>query len=167
MTKKDFFILIIKLFGLYSVISSLFSVLPANISFLLMDLDMYGLAWIIGITTIVLGLFVLLIFKSENIVKLLKLENGFDTDNIDLNNLKTSDLIKLSVFIIGGLLILNNIPSFISHSIFAFRGEKAGFNMTPRDNIYWATSAISIITGYILLTNYSAISDLFDRKKNN
>ncbi len=165
MTKKDFFILIIKTFGLYSIISSLFSVLPSNISFLLTQLDIYAIAWI-GISLfIVVGLFILLIFKSETIVKKLKLEKGFDTDNIDLGNLKTTDLIKFSVFIIGGLLILNNIPTFLSHSIFAFSGEKAGFIMTPKDNIYWANSALSIIIGYILLTNYDTVSNFFNRKK--
>ena len=167
MTKKDFFVLVVKMFGLYSVISALFSVLPSNISLVLMDLDIIMLAWLAITMIIITGLFVLLIFKSESIVKILKLDKGFDTDTIDLNSLKTKELIKFSVFIIGGLMILENTPSFLSHSLFAFRGEKAGFTMSPKDNIYWATSTLNIIFGYILLTNYAFISELFDRKKNN
>lgn len=70
MTKRDFFILIIKLFGLYSIITSIFSVLSGNITFALTNFDVFGIIWIILALVIVLGLFVILIFKAENIVKM-------------------------------------------------------------------------------------------------
>jgi len=83
MTKKDFFILIIKIFGLFSVVSSLFSILPSNISFALMDFGFFSLIWIAVVLVVIIGLFVLLIFKAEKVVKLLKLDKGFDEDRID------------------------------------------------------------------------------------
>ena len=71
MTKKDFFILLIKIFGLFSLITNLFSVLPGNISIAFMDLDPMSAIWIIIAVALIFGLFVLLVFKAEKIVILL------------------------------------------------------------------------------------------------
>ena len=48
MTKRDFFILIIKIFGLYSIITSLFSVLPNNISFVIQNIEIIGIIWLLA-----------------------------------------------------------------------------------------------------------------------
>lgn len=126
MTKRDFFILVIKLFGLFSLVTSLFSVLPNNISFALMYMDAFSLAWIAVAVFVVIGLFVLLVLRPDKVVSLLRLDKGFDDDRIEVGNLKSSDILKLGIFIIGGLLILDNIPAFLSHTLFAFKGDVSG-----------------------------------------
>jgi hypothetical protein len=47
MTKRDFFILLIKVFGLYSIITALFSTLPNNISFVIQNIEITGIIWLI------------------------------------------------------------------------------------------------------------------------
>src|SRR5690625_7724332 len=111
MTKRVFFILIIKIFGLYSIITSLFSVLPNNISFVIQNIEIIGIIWLLATALIIIGLFYLLLTKADKISKLLKLENGFDEDRIDFNGLKSLDIIKFVVLIIGGLLFVENIPT--------------------------------------------------------
>ena len=123
MTKRDFFILIIKIFGLYSIITSLFSVLPNNISFVIQNIEIIGIIWLLATALIIIGLFYLLLSKADKISKLLKLENGFDEDRIDFNGLKSLDIIKFVVLIIGGLLFVENIPTFLSHTLFAFKSS--------------------------------------------
>ena len=103
MTKRDFFIVIVKLFGLFSLVSSLFSGLPTNISWALMDLDVTMAFWIIITFIVIVGLFVLLVFKSDNVVTLLRLDRGFDDDRIELGNLDSKNIVKVAVIIIGGL----------------------------------------------------------------
>lgn len=61
MTKRDFFILTIKLFGLFSLVTSVFSVIPSNISFALMDIDVVSILWIMIAAAAIGGLFVLLV----------------------------------------------------------------------------------------------------------
>lgn len=163
MSKKDFFILTIKLFGLFSLVTSIFSVIPSNISFALMDIDIVSIMWIMIAATTIGGLFVLLVFKAEKVVQALKLDKGFDDNRIELGNLKSTDVIKIGTFIIGGLLLLNNIPGFLSHTLFAFKGKNVGIEYKMEDKFNWAVSAINLIIGYLLLTNYSFVADKMKR----
>jgi hypothetical protein len=71
MTKKDLFIVLIKIFGLYSLITALFSTLPSNIIFVIQNIDFIGIIWILFSTLIIVGLFYLLITKSEKIATIL------------------------------------------------------------------------------------------------
>lgn len=165
MTKKDFFILLIKIFGLFSLITNLFSVLPGNISFAFVDLGPMSIIWIILAVGSIIGLFVLLVFKAEKIVILLKLEKGFDEDRINLGNLNPSEIIKVATFIIGGMLFLHNIPVFLSNILYAFKRVSIGILNEPKDNFNLVVSGINLVLGYLLLTNYSLVSRFFETKK--
>ena len=160
MTKRDFFILLIKTFGLFSVVTSLFSVLPSNISYAIMDLDAVSIIWVLVSVIIVIGLFVLLVFKSDKVVSLLRLDKGFDDDRIDLGNLNSKGILKLAIIIIAGLLILDNVPGFLSHAFFALKADVNGMNYESTDNFWWAVSGINLIIGFLLLTNYNGVSKL-------
>lgn len=176
MTKRDFFILIIKIFGLYSIITSLFSVLPNNISFVIQNIEIIGIIWLLATALIIIGLFYLLLSKADKISKLLKLENGFDEDRIDFNGLKSLDIIKFVVLIIGGLLFVENIPTFLSHTLFAFKSsipqgldqayENQGLLKYNRleDYVYWISSAFNLIIGYLLIANFKKISNYLNKK---
>ena len=82
MSKRDFFRVIIKLFGLYWIISSLLSVIPGNISYALSNLGYLGYLWAFGTTAIIILLFILLIRKTDSVIDLLKLDKGFDDETI-------------------------------------------------------------------------------------
>lgn len=165
MTKRDFFIVIVKLFGLFSLVSSLFSGLPTNISWALMDLDVTMAFWIIITFIVIVGLFVLLVFKSDNVVTLLRLDRGFDDDRIELGNLDSKNIVKVAVIIIGGLLFIDSIPMFLSHTLFAFKGDIIGATYDTMDKFNWAVSALNILIGYLLLINYERISNILQSKK--
>lgn len=160
MTKRDFFISIIKLFGLMSIITTLFSVIPGNFSFALMYMDIFSFVWMAFAIIVVVGLFVFLVFKSDRVVDLLKLDKGFDDEKIELGNLASLDIVKIGTFIIGGLLIIENIPDFLSHTLFAFKGSIVGKVRGEEDNFLWAVSGINILLGFLLITNYSFVARL-------
>lgn len=165
MTKRDFFILLIKAFGLFSVITSLFSTLPSNFYFATIELDAISIIWIVVTTAIMGGLFVLLIFKAGKVVDILKLDKGFDDDRIEFSGLTSAHIIKTAVFIIGGFLILENIPPFLSHTLFEFKADVAGYNLNGRDHFRWAVSALNVVIGYLLLTNYEWVARKLEAKK--
>lgn len=165
MTKKDFFILLVKIFGLFSVVTNLFSVLPSSISFVSMDFGVFGIFWIIFVITLVISLFILLIYKSDKVVSLLKLEKGFDDDRIDFGNLKSTDIIKIGTFIIGGLVIINTIPIFLNHTLFAFKENIVGETYNPNDKFDWLMSCFKLIIGYLLITNLEFVAKLFTKEK--
>jgi hypothetical protein len=154
MTKKDFFRLTIKIFGLYYVISIFFSVLPNNVSFVISDIDFRGIIWIVATMIVIIGLFIFLIYKPDAIINWLRLEKGFDEDRIDFQNFNSINIVKLAVIVIGGILLIQNIPAFLSHTLFAFKsstGNEFNSNVIKytslRDYVRWATSFLNIIIG--------------------
>ncbi|OFX26906.1 MAG: hypothetical protein A2033_17365 [Bacteroidetes bacterium GWA2_31_9] len=165
MTKKDFFILIIKLFGLMSIVTSLFSALPSSIIFLLKDIDFLSIILIVFIIGIVLGLFILLVFKADKLVQLLRLDKGFDDDKIEFGNINSKNIIKIGTFFIGGTLFIESIPAFISLTIFAFKDNLAGLDFGTTDKINWALSALNLIIGYMLITNLNFVAKLLNKDK--
>ncbi len=174
MTKKDFFRLIIKLFGLYAFITVIFSG-PFRWAFLF-----YGADWssLISVAVIILLLFLLLlflIFLPDKVIGWFKLDRGFDNDQIQFQNFNVENIIMLAVIVMGGIIIIKNIPSFLTHSFYWFKSsvQSEAHNFTGRtwgttDNyIAWASSLINLIIGYLLLTNYPYISKILRVKSNN
>lgn len=165
MTKKDFFILMIKLFGLSSALTNIFSVIPNNISYAISYFDLLSILWIIGVSAIIIGLFILLVFKAEAIVDYLSLEKGFEENRIELGNLNSSDILKIGTFIIGGLMIIRNIPWFLSNTYWAFKNEIAGIPNGSKDSFNWAVNGLNLIVGYVLMTNYDLIAKRLKSKE--
>ncbi|RKD92867.1 hypothetical protein [Mangrovibacterium diazotrophicum] len=166
MTKRDFFILVIKLFGLYSIITAVFFTLPSNVSFIIMDFGVTSILYLLAILFVIVALFVFLIFKASQIVNLLKLDKGFDNDKIELGNLTTVEIVKIATFIIGGFLIINNIPVFINQTINTFYTDIQSQAVTPTYKWNWFVNGLNILIGYLLITNLNFVARLL-RLENN
>lgn len=150
-----------------SIVTTLTSVIPGNLVFVSLNPNPFTVVWAIVAVSVVIGLFALLVFKAEVLVDLLKLDRGFDDDRIELGNLRASDIVKLGAFIIGGLLVLNNIPAFLSHTLFSFKGSVVGRGYEARDNFNWALSGINILVGVFLITNYGFVAKLLNTNSSN
>lgn len=171
MTKRDLFRLIIKIFGLYSIVTVLFSAIPSNIYFALNTIDLRSIVWVCVTLIVTISLFVFLIFKSDKVVNILKLDKGFDEERIEFQNFNSQNIVKLAVIVIGGMMILKNIPAFLSYTLFAF---KSSFNnelthniikfTSLREYISWTMSFLNIFIGYLMCTNYTRISKVIRRK---
>ena len=170
MTKKDFFRLIIKLFGLYSIIFSLFSILPSSINVFYGSL-LFGILAIIAIMALAVILFYFLIVKSDLVINLLKLDKGFDNDRIELANFNSENIIKLAAILLGGFLLIQNIPLFLIGVFQAFK-----FHLSNSIDDQFMTSSryitfslvrgfINTLIGYFLITNYRWLSQILDPKE--
>jgi len=165
MTKRDFFVLIIKLFGLYWLVMTFFTQIPSTISYIAIDSSWTFLIYTIAIYAFILSIFIFLIFQSEKIVKLLQLERGFDDERIDLGKADNTQIAKVGVFIIGGILFVKNAGYLIHDTINAFYWDINGLEIDEDYKTNWFLSAINIAIGLILITNYHNISNLLNRKK--
>jgi hypothetical protein len=74
------------------------------------------------------------------------------------------------VIIIGGILLIQNIPLFLSITFFAFKSSTGNNHLNPvnfgssKDYIHWGTSFINIVIGYLMLTNYNFFSRILKEK---
>jgi len=158
--------LLVKIFGLYSAMTAIFGVLPSNIMFGMGgEIQIKVYIWTISVVVIVVGLFWLLTFKADSLVDFLKLGKGFSDDRIELGNLKPEDIIKIGVFIIGGLLLIRSVPGLLSQIFWSFKGEVVGLEFNPRDKFNIVVSGLNVLFGYLLFTNSDRVARLLNKKK--
>lgn len=171
-TKKDFFRLIIKIFGLYFIISTLFSVIPSQFSWAFTDFEPTVIIYVLIEIGIILFLFSSLIFHPNKVIKWLKLDKGFDNNEINIDRFNTENIIKLAIIIIGGNLLIQDIPVFLSHTFYAFKSsaqtnfaDDLAYQFVRVNYIDWAISIMNLIVGYLLITNYVSFSKWLTKKK--
>lgn len=175
MTKRDFFRVVVKLFGLYSAVTAVFYILPSNVSFLISgDLNLKMITWLLTSTVVSIFLFVFLIFKADAVVNLLKLDHGFDNDQILFGQLSAKNLIAFSCILIGGVMILDNITQFVSAALNAFADKVSstapdfsGDNIWRRFYFDWFSAGINVLFGYLLIRNNGWIAEKFAGRKAN
>jgi len=176
MTKRDFFRITIKLFGLYALIITLFNFLPSNIAFVITQFDLLAVFWIIGIAIATILIYVFLIIKTDTLINLLKLDKGFDDDAILLNSLDALAILNIAIIVLSGILLVENIPLFLEYSFLAFTNEVGvkAMNTIPLiqfgaqvDYFTWVLSGINVILGVLILANYNKLAVwIFNRQKN-
>ncbi len=158
MTKKDFFSIIIRLFGLYTLIGVLFNIIPVNISFLWEIKEPYIVLSVLFSIIIPVVLFLLLIFKANKIVSLLHLVKGFDTYSIDLAKLDTNGILKISIIIIGGLLFIDNLPIFIKNILSSFDMRIYGGEAVKYTKFNWVVAFLKTTLGYLFIRHHDNIA---------
>ncbi|WP_189362827.1 hypothetical protein [Algibacter mikhailovii] len=174
MTKTDLFRVIIKIFGIYCFIDAIFQMIP-NLSY---SGGFYSISLKVSLIFIlVTGLIAyFLLFHTDRIIKFLRLDRGFDSDNIDIGSLKNDGLFKFALIFIGLLLVVDNIPQFLNFCYLAFKkqvsstglDEVDGFMLEQQlDYNWWIVSALNVLMGIIILTNYRRIANLFLKKEKN
>jgi hypothetical protein len=160
MLHKDFFRVIIKLFGLYSMILFLFTFLPGTLS------QLYGFEGWVGVALgllafmIPVGLFVLLLFKADTIVRWLRLGEGFDEERIVLGDLSSSSIIRLGSILIGAFLIIESLPALLSLSLYIFKSSLREQTDHSQQYLSWGINFVKIVLGYLLIRNHDFVSKL-------
>ena len=164
MTKRDFFILFIKVIGLFLLLSNVFSAFPA----LVMYSNLYG-EWetvllSVSVALIIIGFFVLLVQHADKVVSWLNLTKGFDDDRIEFGNISKQHIIRLASMLLGGYLIVSSIPNLISALITAFYNDINYIPFTVPDKVNLALQAAYSVVGYLLITNAHLIEKWFLKK---
>src|SRR5690606_17245056 len=118
MLNRDFFRILIKIIGLYFFIEVIFIVIPSQISFVGFDSEFSGkIGTIIYIfITVLLSVAILyfLIKFPDKIINLFQLDKGFDNDQISITNFNAYNILTISLVVIGGFLIIENVTTLIS-----------------------------------------------------
>ena len=164
MTKRDFFMLLIKVFGLYLLISTLFSAFPGTLLYLAGNLETLEKLWIIVSVVLLVSLFVALVFKAHKVVELLNLEKGFDDEKIELGNLKAIDLLRISILIIGGFIVIQNISPLLVELYNSLKYNTAEYNYSLfESHNSLALSIVNLIIGFSLIKNYNGLARLLSK----
>ncbi len=133
MTKRDLFILLIRLFAVSSLVSSLLSSLPMAVS--MMGMGDAGLDswWIPVIVLLLLGATLLLIRNAGKVVDWLSLDKGFDEERIDLAGFDALSIVKLGCCIHDRRLLARTVPTLPDAQLSARDGNANSIRDPERD----------------------------------
>ena len=165
MTKREFWTILIKALGLYALINLIFFQFIDDIWYLLYNISTYSIISLIVKTVLPTILFIALYSNVDNIIRLLKLDKGSEEKKIEFGNINAFDVVRIAVFIIGGLLVIENTPSFINNAIVAFSDKELGDGFLQPKSYSWAVCATNIVIGCLLMMYKDAISKVFVKKK--
>lgn len=171
MTKTDFFRLIIKGFGTYCFINALFTLIP-NMSY---SGSFFSMSVIFNSFYILIISFIayLLIFQTNRIIKLLKLDKGYDSDIIEIKNLNTTGLLKFALILVGFILITNNLAQFLNYCYLALKNQISGNRLGHIEGLmldqqidynWYIISGLNVLFGFIIVTNYKPLAKLITGK---
>lgn len=165
MTKRDFFRLMIKLFGVYQFFIIMFSLFPNNLSFIFGDGISFGtgvLPLIIS-TLFILSVFYLMIKNPDKIINLFKLDKGFDDKKISLDNFNSNSVLQIGFVFVGLFLIVDNISNFVSFLITYFKLSNSNPEMlnAVQDTQGLIFSGINVLIGFLFLIFRKEIAEKF------
>lgn len=176
MTKRDFFIVILRIIALFFLANTIFYVLPQQVMFLFFRFNIAWIVWIFFLLLLLFTLYWALVFKSDKIINFLGFNRGFDDDKIDFAHFSSLNIIKLAILFIGGFLFINNLPTFLINTYFAFKSsisqgaEQAVYNTNLikythlQDYIGWGVSAFNLLVSYLMLKYFKSLSEFIDQK---
>ncbi|MDX1444987.1 hypothetical protein [Lishizhenia sp.] len=164
MLKKDFFIIVIKLFSLHALLMFGFSFVPDLVYELINDnRDIASIGMKFTSLFIELLLFVLLVYFSPHIVKFLKLEDGIEGEEFNFKGMSASSIMKIGAFIIGGYMLISSLPVLINESIVLFNNTFSTEEFDWRFKKLWGIQLVRVVGGYLLMTNYDRVVAWFER----
>jgi NADH:ubiquinone oxidoreductase subunit 5 (subunit L)/multisubunit Na+/H+ antiporter MnhA subunit len=175
MTPKNLFNIILKIFGLFFlreiiyIIPQLISAIP---SFTKAD-DFGGgqsimeiLPLIVTLIAIAFYVFIIyqLLFNTNRIIDKLKLEQGFNQQEFSFN-ISTSLILTISLIVIGGVILTNEIPNFCRNIFSYFQEKNFTHGMTKPNYSYIVISGVKIIIGLLIIGERKRIVEFVVRRQ--
>lgn len=162
-----FWKLLLKIIGLWLLFSCI-SVIPqffSMISFINGSIDFESLLLLCVVLFATIIIFIvairLFLFKTTWIIETLKLKDNFKEERIDLT-IKSTTIITIAITIMGGLILIESLPSFCSELI-TFLQQKELLKDYPQTG-WLIYHFIKIIIGYILLTNAKNFTKFIEKE---
>jgi hypothetical protein len=170
MTPRSLFNIILKVLGIF-FIQDFLAAIPQVLSVFLYFATPEGrqeAIWALVSTLLILFAYGIvsfyLIFRADVIINRLKLDDGFNQDMFQLN-IHRSTILSISIIVIGGLIVINEIPNFC-RLLFSYYQQKRmtrGLQDPGISNI--VMSGTKIIVGILMLTNQRQIVRFIEWKR--
>ena len=170
MTPRTLFNIILKILGVFFIKDFLVLIpqLLSVILFLSKSYTMTEAIWTFGTSLLMLLAYGLvsyfLIFKTEFVIDKLKLDKGFNQESIPLN-IHRSTILSISIIVIGGLLVVEEIPNFCRQLFSYFQEKRLTYGQTNPTIAYSVVSGVKIIIGILLMTYQGKIVAFIERQR--
>jgi len=170
MTPRTLFNIILKILGIF-FIKDFLAAIPQLLSVMLYLTKSDSIPeaiWTLVTTILILVAYgvvsFLLIFKTNYVIDILKLDQGFEEETLSLN-IHRSTILSISIIVIGGLLVADELPNFCRQLFSYFQEKRMTYGQTNPSLSYSIVSAVKIIIGMILMTGQRQIVNLIERQR--
>jgi len=168
MTKRDFFLIVLKLAGLYFFFIILTNIISMTCIFTgeFHSRDIYIMLYLMFL----MGILVYLFFrKPQKIVDIFKLDKGFDTNQFEAGGLHKTDFAEGMLFLLGAYIFVTAFPQFLVQIFLLFKSKISGSSelMNTLDSFtshfgvvnYYVLlqDVLFLLAGYLIMTNYDLI----------
>lgn len=169
MSPRSFFQILIKVMGLFLLIQAFFVLMNLFYwNYPVISLSGRNFISVFTTTGAMVGSLVFYVFtvyccffKTDKMIDFLNLDKGIGVENIDINFDKNS-LLQLAVIIIGGILIVENLPDFIRAFFISMRDIRQNDSVLQSEYVQWALMhLLKVLIGIALISNYRTISSFF------
>ena len=174
MKVSSFWNIVIKIIGLFFVID-LFTILPQFVSTMFRQIYQKE-AGAMSIILVVIFLYFLILrvlfFKTEWIIKKLKLNNSFEEENFSLN-ISRNAILNIAIILIGSIFLINSIPELVSN-IQNYYNEKSMIYMQDIDDYEVVNGTpskswiifhlIQCLIGFLVIRNSKKFADFIESK---
>lgn len=167
MTVRNFWMIFIKILGIWLVLDSLV-VIPQYFSSVIYNITSGNgeeLVYTLALLTIGLLFYLfiirLFILKTGWLINKLQLEKDFNEEKIELN-VPREVVLKIACIVIGGLILVREIPDFCRELFFFFQRKTLLFE--DQGTTYIIFHLVSILIGYLMMTKFSSIVGFIEKK---
>jgi hypothetical protein len=170
MTIRTLFSIILKVLGIF-FIRDILTLIPQLLSVFLYMTKAEGAIeaiWTLLSTVLIFSVYSLvtyyLIFKADWVIDKLQLGSSFEEQTISLN-IHRSTILSISVIVLGGLIIVDEVPNFC-RALFSYFQEKRMTNGQTNPSLsYSVVSAGKIIIGLLLLGSQRQIVNYIELRR--
>lgn len=166
---KDFFKLTLKLIAIFYGIDAIYNIAGLMQYFALSFQYSYiSIIWVIGSSLLIVLTYYLIFVKSDWLIRVLKIDQGFEGKKVHFGNLTSNEILKIGLIIFGLFMIVWGLPNFVTNLFYAFKysaGPQFADNQTAVQHDYFemTQSGIYIVLGYLMVSNYKNIARWFDK----
>ncbi len=170
MTPRSLFNIILKILGIFIIKDLLEAISQVFVAFSLFDNPnaMPEVIWtlVAAIAVFFVDVFFcyILVFKTEWVIKVLKLESGFYQETIPLN-MHRSTVLSISIIVIGGWLVANEIPNFCRQLFVYYQEKRMTYGQTNPKIQYSVVSGVKIVIGILLIAEQRLFVNLIERQR--
>ena len=171
MTPRSFWIILIKIMGIWFVLNSL-QIIYSYLTYIPLMSNGTTLSAILialGMTTLILVIFSLVlylcIFRTDWIIDKLQLDKGFTEEKFELN-MHRSSIYAISIIVIGGMILLRSFPQLCRQIILYFQQSSLPRNYSSDPTwSYILLNFIETLIGVYFITSNRTIVNFIENQR--
>lgn len=166
---KTLFSIILKVLGIFFIKDIVNSIMQISIYAILMNgssRQVIGLKEVVIMAVpclLYIAVAYVLIFKSNMLVNVLRIDSDFDNDTIQLN-MHRSTLLSIAIIVIGGYMVADELP-VLCRQVFTYYQHKKTFTATDPNISYMVVAASKVAIGLLLVGFQRPIVNLIELKR--